>query len=171
MLNFEKIDVRMLENATKAIGDDWMLITVRDEENNRINAMTASWGALGYLWRRPVCICFVRPERHTFGLLEEQKEFSIAFLKDSDREAYNVCGRESGADLDKLAKCGLSSSEIDGIPIISEAQTVLTCKVLYEDDIKENGFLETSILSNYANAGYHRMYICEILGAYEKNEK
>ena len=168
MGNFEKIDVKELDNAIKAIGTDWMLITVDDVKNNKVNAMTASWGALGYLWRKPVCICFVRPERYTFKLLEDNKEFSIAFLPDDMRDAYNICGRESGADLDKLQKCGLTTLEIDGISVVAESDTVLTCKVLYEDDIKESGFLDKSILSNYASAGYHKMYICEITGAYKK---
>ena len=168
MLNFEKIDVKTLDNAIKAIGDDWMLITVDDVENKKVNAMTASWGALGFLWRKPICICFVRPERYTFKLLKENKEFSIAFLGDEMRDTYTVCGRESGADIDKLAKCGLTTAEIDGISVIAEADTALTCRVLYEDDIKESGFLDKSILSNYASAGYHKMYICEIIGAYKK---
>ena len=99
MQRFENTDVKSLENAISAIGDDWMLITVRDNENNRVNAMTASWGALGVLWNRPVCICFVRPERHTFKLLEENKTLSIAFLDKSRRDAYAVCGKESDADL------------------------------------------------------------------------
>ena len=168
MAGFEKIDVKSLENAVKAIGSDWMLITVNDDENKKVNAMTASWGALGFLWRKPVCICFVRPERYTFKLMEEQKDFSIAFLGEGMREAYNICGRESGRDLDKLAKCGLTVSELDGVSVISEAETVLTCRVLYEDDIKKNGFLDSSILANYESAGYHRMYICEIINAYKK---
>ena len=54
--NFEKIDVKTLDNAIKAIGDDWMLITAYDKDNNKTNAMTASWGALGVLWNKPVCI-------------------------------------------------------------------------------------------------------------------
>ena len=169
MQRFENTDVKLLGNAISAIGDDWMLITVRDNENNRVNAMTASWGALGVLWNRPVCICFVRPERHTFKLLEENKTLSIAFLDKSRRDAYAVCGKESGADTDKLAKCGLSIEELDGIDVISEAETALTCKVLYEDDLKECGFLDSSLLSNYATAGYHRMFVCEIIGAYKKS--
>ena len=168
MGNFEKIDVKELDNAIKAIGTDWMLITVDDVKNNKVNAMTASWGALGYLWRKPVCICFVRPERYTFKLLEDNKEFSIAFLPDDMRDAYNICGRESGADLDKLQKCGLTTLEIDGISVVAESDTVLTCKVLYEDSLKESGFLDKSLLSNYATAGYHGVFVCEILGAYRK---
>ena len=168
MLSFEKIDIKKLENAIKVIGDDWMLLTVDDVENKKVNAMTASWGALGFLWRKPVCICFVRPERYTYKLLEESKDFSIAFLGDGMRDAYNICGRESGRDTDKLEKCGLTTVDIDGISVIAEANIALTCRVIYEDDIKENGFLDKSILNNYASAGYHKMYICEIIGAYEK---
>lgn len=165
---FEKIDVRLIDNSIKAIGDDWMLITAYDEDNKRVNAMTASWGALGVLWNKPICICFVRPERHTFKLMSEKKEISIAFLGKELRDSYTVCGRESGKDVDKLAKCGLSTTSIDGISVIAEAESALTCRVLYEDDIKESGFLDSSLLKNYASAGYHRVYICEIIGAYKK---
>ena len=105
----------------------------------------------------------------TKKLLEENKTFSIAFLDKSRRDAYAVCGKESGADTDKLTKCGLSTEELDGIDVISEAETALTCKVLYEDDLKECGFLDSSLLSNYATAGYHRMFVCEIIGAYKKS--
>ena len=164
-----KIDVKELDNAIKAIGDDWMLITAYDVENDRVNAMTASWGALGVLWNKPVCICFVRPERHTFKLLAETKNLSIAFLDKARRDAYKVCGRESGANLDKLQKCGLTTEELDGVPVIAESASALTCKVLYEDDLKENGFLDNSLLANYVSAGYHRVFICEIIGAYEKD--
>ena len=168
MQSFEKIGVKELENAIKAIGDDWMLITVEDKGNGRVNAMTASWGALGVLWNKPVCICFVRSERHTYKLLGEKKELSIAFLDKDRRDALLICGRESGADIDKLSKCGLSTLERDGVPVIAEAQTALTCRVLYEDDLKEECFLDSSLLSNYASAGYHRVFICEIMGAYKK---
>ena len=168
MQGFEKIDVKELDNAIAAIGSDWMLITVDDAENKRVNAMTASWGALGVLWNRPVCICFVRPERHTFKLLDEKKELSIAFLGKDMRSAYGICGKESGAYTDKFKKCGLTTISFDGISVIAEAETALTCKVLYEDDLKENGFLDSSLLANYASAGYHRVYVCEIIGAYKK---
>ena len=168
MQNFEKLDVKFLENSIKSIGDDWMLITVEDEQNNKVNAMTASWGALGVLWNKPVCICFIRPERYTYKLLENKKELSIAFLDESRRQALTFCGRNSGADCDKLSACGLTSSRIDGVSVIDEAQINLVCRVLYEGDLEESGFLDKSLLSNYANAGYHGIFICEIINAYKK---
>ena len=163
----ERINVKELENSVKSIGDDWMLITVADEKNGRVNAMTASWGAMGVLWNKPVCICFVRPERYTFELLETKKELSVAFLGSQRRDALGLCGRESGRDIDKLGKCNLTTLELDGIPVIAEAQTALTCRVLYEDSLNKDGFLDKALLANYASAGYHRMFVCEIIGAYK----
>lgn len=168
MRNFEKTDARELENAIKAIGDEWMLITVDDKEKGRANAMTASWGAMGVLWNRPVCICFVRPERYTYSLLTKEKELSIAFLGSDRRDALAICGRESGRDTDKLEKCNLSIEYLNGVPMIREASVLISCRVLYEDDLKETAFLDKTLLSNYASAGYHRMFICEITEAYKR---
>ena len=46
---FREISVEELrENPFTLINKDWMLITAGDE--NRHNAMTASWGGVGELW-------------------------------------------------------------------------------------------------------------------------
>ena len=56
MEGFRKIDSGELENSIKMIGDDWMLITAYDKEQERANAMTASWGAMGVLLNKSVYI-------------------------------------------------------------------------------------------------------------------
>ena len=169
MEGFKKIDVTELENAMKMIGDDWMLITAYDKDQNRVNAMTASWGTMGVLWNKNVCICFVRPQRHTHKLLCEQNRFSIAFMSEEYRDALRLCGRESGRDIDKLKACGLSSTELDGVPAICEADTVLVCKKLYEDELCEDSFIEPSVMETYrAKKDYHTFYVCEIESAYKK---
>lgn len=165
-MGFIKLAHGDLDNAIKAIGSDWMLITVKDNKTGKVNAMTASWGAMGVLWNKSICVCFVRPERYSYELLCENKELSIAFLPETYRDAYKICGRESGRDQDKLGKCGLNIIGLDGIPCIAEAQTVLGCRVLYEDDLKAANFLDRSLLKNYENGGYHRVYVCEIKEAY-----
>ena len=40
-----------------------MLITAGDE--NRHNAMTASWGGVGELWGKYVSTIYIRPQRYT----------------------------------------------------------------------------------------------------------
>ncbi len=170
MEGFRKIMPTELENAIKLIGKDFMLITVADRKNDRVNAMTASWGALGVLWNKNICICFVRPQRYTHELLEDENELSIAFLGEKHIDAHKVCGRESGRDTDKLAKCGLSVTELDGVPVIGEARVALVCKKLYVDELKNSAFLDKALLSNYANDDYHTVYICEIKEAYIKED-
>ena len=163
---FSPIAPEALENAVKLIGSDWMLITTKDGENDRVNAMTASWGSLGVLWNKPVCVCFVRPQRHTFGLLERTERFSVAFLSENYREALKLCGRTSGRDGDKLAEAGLSTTALDGVPAIAEARLVLVCRKLYADDLKKECFLDETLLSHYPADDFHRMYVSVIETAY-----
>ena len=167
---FKKISPEAIDGIIKRIGKDWMLICARDDENERINAMTASWGAMGVLWNKPVCICFVRPERHTHALLEKDEIFSIAFLSEEYREALRFCGKESGREVDKLGACGLETESVDGAFVISDAELALVCKKLYVDELREASFLDKSLLKNYESGGYHTVYVCEIIGAYTKGE-
>ena len=143
-----------------------MLLTAEDTKNQRVNAMTASWGMMGVLWNKCVCTVFVRPQRHTYSLIEAGERFSIAFMDEKYRGALALCGKESGRDCDKLAKAGLATESFDGVAFIKEARIVLVCRKLYADDLNENAFLDKSLLSNYAAGDYHRAYICEIEKAY-----
>ena len=165
---FCEISPLMLENAMQKIGKEWMLITTPDKKQGRVNAMTASWGSLGVLWGKNICVCFVRPQRYTYELLEAESRCSIAFLSEQYREALRLCGAKSGRDTDKLCEAGLSSVEMDGVPVIAEADTVLICRKLYVDDLKKEKFLDPSLLSTYAAEDYHRCYILEIEKVYRK---
>ena len=37
-------------NLFNAIGNEWMLISAKDENTGKFNTMTASWGGAGVLW-------------------------------------------------------------------------------------------------------------------------
>ncbi len=163
---FVQISTEELGNAMKLIGKDWMLITVRDGDG--ANAMTASWGSLGVLWNKNVCTCFIRPQRYTYGLVEENDRLSFAFLPEEYRRALRYCGSHSGREGHKLVDAGLSTCNLDGVPVIAEADTVIICRKLYVDDIKENSFVDRELLSNYEQKDYHRFYICEIEKAYKR---
>lgn len=168
MEGFVKISPEELGNAVEMIGSEWMLITVKDEDQGRVNAMTASWGAMGVLWSKKVCICFVRPQRHTHALLQKETKLSLAFFGKEHRDALALCGRESGRALDKLTACGLSVSECNGAPVINEAETLIVCRKIYEDELREDCFLEDEMLKHYKEKDYHTFYVCEIEEAYRK---
>ena len=158
--NYREISVFDMENATKLIAKDWMLITARDGDG--ANAMTASWGGLGELWNRHVAFLFVRPERYTFELLEREEHVSLAFLGEEYRSALGFCGKNSGRNMNKLAAAGLTVGEMDGVPVVNEANMLVIGKKLYSDSIKESAFSDKSMLQYYEKDGFHKFYIIEI---------
>jgi flavin reductase (DIM6/NTAB) family NADH-FMN oxidoreductase RutF len=124
------------ENFFNLIDKDWMLITAGVTGN--FNTMTASWGATGILWNKPIAICFIRPHRYTFQFAEKYDFFTLSFFGSAHREILNYCGSKSGRDTDKIAHTGL-------VPIetrkgnITESQWYWSAKN-YADYLKEDNF-------------------------------
>ena len=156
---------QLTQNPFSLIGKQWTLITAN--AGDRVNAMTASWGGLGILWNKPVAFLFVRPQRFTQELLTKSDSFSLCFLPESQRAALNYCGSHSGRDEDKLAACGLTAEELDGVPVIAGSELVLTCRKLFCQRFTPESFVDTSLITqNYSNEDFHYLYIAEISGAY-----
>lgn len=151
------------DNFFSRIGEDWMLITAADSKGVT-NTMTASWGCAGILWNKPVAVCFIRPQRYTYGIVEDGDTLTLSFFpKGEYREALRFCGTKSGREVDKFAATGLTVERTpDGTPYPAEANLVLVCRKLYADDLKEGCFLDPEMLKHYAARDYHRFYICEI---------
>ena len=61
-----------------------MLVTAGTKDN--FNMMTASWGGIGWLWNKPVAFIFIRPERYTYPLVEQNESVPV---KDSIRAIKN----------------------------------------------------------------------------------
>lgn len=160
--NFTVISpAEMNDNVFKLIGNDWMLISASD--GTAVNTMTASWGTAGILWNKPVCICFIRPQRYTYEIAERTDRLSFSILDESYRKALSYCGSHSGREGDKFAACGLTAAYAeDGTPYVAESRMVLLCRKLYADDLREGCFLDPSLLANYKAKDYHRFYVCEI---------
>ena len=166
LAGFREISPYETENALKLIGKDYMLITTPDKDG--ANAMTASWGCLGVLWNKPVAVCFIRPQRYSFELAEKSDVLSLAFFGSERRDAMALCGSKSGRNIDKISACGFTLAYEDGVPVISDASLLLVCKKLYADDLKENCFVDKSLLDNYKAKDYHKVYVLEIQKALVK---
>ena len=147
----------------KLIGKDWLLICAPDKQKScGANAMTASWGGLGVIWNKNVATIYVRPQRHTYSLLEDCDEVSLCFPSEQYRDALKLCGTKSGRDMDKIERSGLSVAFDGSIPMIEQSEVVLICKKAYSDFIKEDHFHDTAHLSHYPGKDYHKLYILEI---------
>jgi flavin reductase (DIM6/NTAB) family NADH-FMN oxidoreductase RutF len=149
------------------IGQRWMLITGGDR--SRFNPMTASWGALGVLWERPAAICFVRPSRYTFELLQSHDVFTLSFFSDTYRSVLQFCGAHSGRDMDKAQTCGLIPWETPhGGVTFREAERVLECRRLYFSPLRADDIPVAIQAEFYPREDVHHLLIGEILHVLER---
>lgn len=158
---FKSIDIRQIkESAVQMIADDWALVTAGTQDG--FNTMTVSWGGLGEIWGKDAAFIFIRPQRYTFGFLEENDRFTISFFGAAHRKALALCGSKSGRDTDKVAEAGLTPVFDGGTTYFAEASLVLKCRKMAKYDLTPDGFLDDGIEANYNGAGYHRMFVAEI---------
>ncbi len=150
----------MVSSVFEDIGSKWMLITARKKDGT-LNTMTASWGALGVLWGKNVFICFVRPQRYTHEFTEDSDRISISFFGEEYRKALKICGSESGRDVDKIAKAGLTAfCKKDNVGF-KQAERIIYGKKLYAGKLDPKCFL-TDDIEKWYNNDYHTVYICEV---------
>ena len=156
------------DNYIKLIGEKWMLVTAGDPAG--FNMMTASWGGAGFLWNKPVVFVFIRPQRHTFGFIEKNDEFTLSFFEEQYRPALTVCGSVSGRDTDKVEASGLTPCKTEeGNVSFKEARLVLECRKLYAEFLNPDAFIDLKILKDvYSGKDYHKVYVAEIVNAWEK---
>ena len=131
-----------------------------------VNTMTASWGAWGHLWGRDVSFCFVRPQRHTFGFMEQAEPLHPELLRQGATGRPGLlrqplrprCGQGRGHGLTPVRRAAQARSisprrgwcwyAASSMPRTSTADS----------------FLDPTIPAEiYAKADFHRMYVGEIV--------
>ncbi|MBP7780702.1 MAG: flavin reductase family protein [Paludibacteraceae bacterium] len=156
------------ENVFDLIGHQWMLVTAGSKD--KYNTMTASWGAMGILFNKPIAIIFIRPQRYTFGFLEKNDTFTLSVLPETYRKALNICGSKSGKDCDKIKEAGLTplSTEL-GNMAFEEARLILECKKIYGQFLDPKAFYDQSLIpANFPKNDFHKVYIAEISKVWTK---
>lgn len=166
----QQIDLNELGKYVDAVNDiqsNWMLVTA--EKDGKVNTLTASWGALGSLWRKKVAFIFIRPSRYTNDFLKENPNFTLTFFEGRKNE-MGYLGKTSGRDVpDKIEKAGLTTTMVDGQPTFKEGRLVLMCKSIYVDELARDGFLNKELDDEMNPGGENRsiMYIAEIEKGYK----
>lgn len=164
MGDFKEVAVQEVDlNPFKAIGDDWMLVTAGTLDD--YNTMTASWGGMGILWDKKICIIFIRRSRHTYKFTEKNEYFTLSFFNTSQKSALQYCGSHSGRDVDKAEEAGITPifSDDAGNVYFKEACKVFICRKIYYQDIEQGNFLDTLVRGHYPTGDYHRMYVGEVV--------
>lgn len=135
------------------------------------NTMTIGWGAVSYMWRKPVFIAMVRYSRYTYDLLEKADAFTISVPLNVDlKEALKICGTSSGRDGDKWKKAGLTKLPASKViaPLVAECDFHYECKIIGKMPMQP-GMIDADLQSKFYGEGdYHVLYYGEILGTYVK---
>ena len=104
------------------------LVTVGTQE--RANVLTVAWCGI-VCSQPPMTYISVRPQRHSHGILTEEREFVIHLTNRALVRATDYCGVFTGAKVNKFEKCNLTripSTEV-APPTIEEAPLALECRV------------------------------------------
>ena len=165
----KEINIRELkDNFVKMISNDWALLTAGKSDD--FNTMTVSWGGIGELWNKDVCFVFVRPQRYTYEFMEKNDYFSLSFFGGEYKKELGVCGSKSGRDIDKMAETGFIPVDLGEATGFEQAKVNVVLKKLAYQDMKPDGFIDDSIMNNYANNDFHRVYVGKIVKVMQNSE-
>lgn len=117
-------------------------------ENEKPNIITVAWTAT-INTINPMLSISVRPERYSYDIIKETKEFVVNLTTKDLVFATDFCGVRSGREVDKFKEMHLTPSESQVVkaPGISESPVNIECKVV---EIKE--------------LGSHHLFIAEVVG-------
>ena len=107
-----------------------VILTCQDE-NKKVNAMTAAWA--GTICSDPVMVSVsIRPERYSNGLIRASGEFAMNLTNRELAYAADFCGVKSGRDTDKLKILGLKTTPSRTIetPALDKSPVSLECRVV-----------------------------------------
>lgn len=94
------------------------------------NVFTVAWtGILNT--QPPVTYISVRPERYSYELIKESREFVINLTTQELVRAVDYCGVKSGRKVDKFKEMNLTAESANKIsaPILAESPVNIECKV------------------------------------------
>lgn len=122
-----------------------VLVTSGNMENS--NILTVAW--TGIMNTNPAIVYIsVRPERYSYNLIKQNKEFVINLTNEKLAYATDWCGVKSGKDFDKFKEMNLTKEKANFVkaPLIKESPVSIECKVIEEK-----------------NYGSHTAFIAEVL--------
>lgn len=117
-------------------------------ENEKPNIITVAWA--GTICTNPAMVSIsVRPERYSYNIIKESKEFVINLVTKDLVYATDYCGVKSGRDVDKFKEMKLTPIKMEHVsaPGIGESPVNIQCKV---EQILE--------------LGSHHMFIAKVAG-------
>lgn len=124
-----------------------VMVSVADKDGNA-NILTVAWA--GTICTNPPMLSIsVRPERYSYHMIKETKEFVVNLTTKDLVKETDFCGVRSGRDVDKYKELGLTKSKMEHVsaPGIAESPVNIECKVRKIEEL-----------------GSHHMFIADVVG-------
>ncbi len=121
----------------------------------KANILTVAW--TGIMNTNPAIVYIsVRPERYSYNLIKENKEFVINLTNRELAYATDWCGVRSGAKFDKFKEMNLTKEKANFVkaPLIKESPVSIECKVIEEKTYGSHTTFIAEVLSIDADEKY-----------------
>lgn len=115
--------------------------------NSKPNIITLAW--VGTVCSDPPTIGLgIRPERYSYNLIDNSREFVVNIPDESILKEVDFCGIVSGQDVDKFAETMLTSEPAEKVrpPLIRECPVNIEC-----------------IVKNKISVGTHHLFLGEVI--------
>jgi flavin reductase (DIM6/NTAB) family NADH-FMN oxidoreductase RutF len=134
-----------------------------------LNTMTIGWATFGVVWSKPIMMVAVRSSRHTFGIIEAAKDFTVTVPMGDMRKEIAFCGSKSGRNVDKFKMCKLETTNSRRVtsPIIKTRGRHYECTIVYKSAMDPAHLDQEYDSSLYPKKDYHTLYFGEIQACYE----
>jgi flavin reductase (DIM6/NTAB) family NADH-FMN oxidoreductase RutF len=101
----------------------------------------------------PMVAVAVGKTRYSHRLIEEGREFVVAFPPQELHDAMLLCGTRSGRDVDKIEAAGLRTAPAKrvGIPLLSDCAGNLECRLAHAYDAGDHTIFVGEILAAHTN--------------------
>lgn len=105
-------------------------VLVTSKSGERENVFTVAWTGV-CCSQPPKVYISIRPERLSYEMIEESREFVINLTTEDMVAAVDFCGVRSGRDVDKFESCKLSKEPAAEVaaPVLADSPLALECKV------------------------------------------
>ena len=137
---------------------------------DKVNTMVIGWGHVGRIWERLVFIAYIRDIRYTREMLDANPEFTVNIpVNGFSKEAFVICGTDSGRKMDKIKEAGLTPviPEVISVPGIKEFPLTLECRMIYRQEQDASRLPEDIRRQFYTiETEDHIAYYGEIVSAY-----
>jgi flavin reductase (DIM6/NTAB) family NADH-FMN oxidoreductase RutF len=151
MLQKEMINVD-LSSANRLLHPMHTVLVSCVGRTGKPNIITLAW-AMPTSINPPLVAVSIRPERHSYTLIEETKEFVVNIPTMDILKETLFCGRRSGRDYDKFKETGLTPLPSRKVkpPIIKECIAHLECKLSSQFITGDHTILVGEIVEAYAD--------------------